>query len=473
MTELLYKLTNMWKKSICFFWVFVLLLVCEIPYITSIEGLEETPWYQNINYVYVGLWALPAILALGYIFVMRAYMPKAKKGTRGIAFYIVNANEKQYESIRKKFVAPFKKAVDIETSEYSVVLIDDYHSQKYYPLLCASTINDDGRKQAKILKKRRCCVAIFVDCVNGGDGEELFCHMSTNLGVAHQSLPPVIRDFLIKDISTAFSPLREVDIMRLTETPDLSRHSVSMDIICKYIMASTCFHCGDFLGALRLLETIHNRISTKKDLPDAVIPIRNVLSDRIAVCYRVQAQYEYQLYCNDHEDAHLVAVRNSINNVHCKRVYEKDNKVLEGICSFVLDKNIIYAVQCMDAYNKKDAVVKYNKIFLLLYSQCTTKNIGRTYNLYKSFGTLSDYVKQQIEDFTYYEYQKDTSKKQLLLILFFIYDYQNNTILAKRCLDQFCVAFPWIAESEMESIFKELNDKYADIKYEEGEEYSI
>ena len=109
----------------------------------------------------------------------------------------------------------------------------------------------------------------------------------------------------------------------------------------------------------------------------------------------------------------------------------------------------------------------------MLYSQCTTKNIGRTYNLYKSFGSLSDHVRQQIEDFTYYEYQKDTSKKQLLLILFFIYDYQNNTILAKRCLEQFCIAFPWVVESEVESIFKTLTLKYADVEYDEGEVYSI
>ena len=113
MTELLYKLTNMWKKNACFFWVGVLFLACEIPYITSIESIEETPWYQNINYVYFGLWMLPAILALGYIFVMRAYMPKAKKGTRGIAFYIVNANEKQYESISKKWLFQIQWVFDL------------------------------------------------------------------------------------------------------------------------------------------------------------------------------------------------------------------------------------------------------------------------------------------------------------------------------------------------------------------------
>ena len=47
------------------------------------------------------------------------------------------------------------------------------------------------------------------------------------------------------------------------------------------------------------------QIATNKDLPDAVIQVRNVLSDRITVCYRVQAQYEYQLYCNDRDEAHL------------------------------------------------------------------------------------------------------------------------------------------------------------------------
>ena len=463
----------MWKKNICFFWVIVLLFACEIPYITSVEGYEEIPWYQAINYVYIGLWALPAILALGYIIVMRVYMPKAKKGTRGIAFFIVNANEKQYDSISKKFVAKFKKAVNAETSEYSVILLDDYHSKKYYSLLCAPMDNDDGQKQAKVLKKRRCCVAILIDCVNGGDGEELFCHMTTNLGVAHQSLPPAIREYLLKDIVSAFSTLREVDIMKLTETSDLYQHSVSMNIVCEYILASTCFHCGDFIGALNILKTIYNSIFAIKELPSAVIPIKNVLNDRMAACYRAQAQYEYQLFCCDHKEDHLIAVRDLIGNVHCKRVYGKDTKVLEGICSFVLDKNINYAIQCMDCYNPKEPVVKYNKVFLLLYARCTINNICKAYNLYKSFGSLSENIQQQIENFTFLEYKKEPSKKQLLLILFFIYDYQSNTILAKRCLEQFCSAFPWIAESEVASIFKGLNEKYADVKYEEGELYSI
>ncbi len=474
MEELIYKVVNMWKKNVSFFFVAILFILFEIPYMTSVEYAENQMWYECVNYFYVSLWALPSFFVLGYILFMRAYMPKATRGTRGIAFYIVNANEKQYESITKKFIAQFKKSVTTQTSEYSVIVIDDYHSQKYYPILNSEVIDNDGREQVKILKKRRCCVAILIDCLNGGDGEKLFCHMKTKFGVSHQTLHPVIRAELVKDISIAFAPLREVDIMKLTETTDLSRHSFSMDIVFKYILASTYFHCGDFMGALKMLEAIDTVLSSKSDLPDAVVPIKNVLSNRIAICYKVQAQMAYQMFCEDHKTEHLETVRLAIGNSYCKMIYGEENKILEGICSFVLDNNVTYALQCMNSITKKDPVIKFNKAFLLLYSNCTTKNVGRTYNAYKNFGNLPSHVQDQIEAFTYYEYNKNINQRQLLLILFFIYDYQENSILAKRCLEQFCSAFPWIVNSsEVSSIFKGFKKRYADVEYVEGEVYSI
>ena len=473
MLEFIFKLKNLWKKNFSFFLVICIFFSFEIPYITSIQGTESLAWYKCINYFFVFLLAIPALLALLYIIYMRTYIPKAPKNTRGIIFYIINANEKQYEAIRKKFIAQLEKSIRIEVPEYSVVTIDDYHSQKFFPILNAPVNNNGGEIQANILKKRRGCIAILIECLNGGDGEELFCHMTTNVGVAYRNLPPQISTYLIKDISTAFSPLRNVDIMKLTETYDLSRHSISMEVVCKYILASICFHCGDSLGAIKLLNAIKNKVSTKKDLPEAIIPIKNVLSKRLAICYKVKAEQEYQSFCSKYEIKHLLEVRNAINNEYCKKEFEQENKVLEGICSFVLDRNIDYALRCMDEYGKNNPVIKYNKIFLLLYQNCSIKNIFKTYNLYKSYGTLHNNIQEQIESFTFNEYEKDKTKKQLLLILFFIYDYQNNTILAKRCLEQFCATFPWVFKSKASLMFKSFNKKYADVKYEEGVDYSI
>ena len=131
----------------------------------------------------------------------------------------------------------------------------------------------------------------------------------------------------------------------------------------------------------------------------------------------------------------------------------------------------------MDSYDnysqKKSAVIKFNKIFLSLYKKCTINTIGKTYSIYKSFGTLANSEQDQIEAFTYNEYQKDNSKKQLLLILFFIYDYQNNMPLAKLCLDKFCDAFPWVKESRLSSVFEGYIEKYSNVKCEEGEPYCI
>ena len=117
MVELWLKAVNMWKKNTCFFWILGVLFCCEITYIVTIQGTDEKLWYECINYVYVILLTLPAISLLFYVLFKRMYMPRAPKNTRGIAFYVVNANEKQYESITKKFIAPFIKAVNSEKSK--------------------------------------------------------------------------------------------------------------------------------------------------------------------------------------------------------------------------------------------------------------------------------------------------------------------------------------------------------------------
>lgn len=466
---------NSWKKNISFLFVLVLFLSSEILYITSIVSTADSAWYERINLVYVAFVASPSLVALAYIVYKRLRVPKAKRGTKGIAFYVVNANTKQYEAINKKFIGNFQRSLNSENSEYSVIVIDDYHSEKYYPLLCRAS-KDSGEQQAKMLEKRRCCAAILIDCQNGGDGEELFCRMTMNIGIAHHSLPPQIKELMVKDISLAFAPLQEIDIMKITETPDFSQHSFSFEIIYKYILASTAFHCGDHLGALSHLTTIERKILCSSELPSAVLPISRVLGDRIAACYRVQALIEYQKYCIDRRDEHLLLVREAISNEHCKSEYDGDNKILEGICSFVLDRDVNYAMKCMDAYKRNDPVIKFNKVFLSLYSKCTTNNVFKAYNLYKGrgFSSLSEEVQDQIEGFTYNEYNKDKSKKQLLLILFLIYDSQgNNPILAKRCLDQFCEAFDKIVLGDAASIFGQFREKYKDVVEDDGEEYCL
>lgn len=473
MTEQIYQISNMWKKNTCFFWTFVLLLTCEIVYLTSIEETATETWIECINFYFVMLWALPALIVLGYILFKRMYMPKAKKGTLGIAFYVINAKEKQHESICKKFIERFGKAVSSDNPKYSIIIIDEYHSQKYFSILSQPIQSGNGEKQAKILKRRRCCGAIFIDCMNGGEGEALFCRMTMQFGISHRELPQYIRDYMVKDISEAFEPLREIDISIVSQTPDFLNQSFALEIIYKYILASTCFHCGDFLGALKLLETIERSLIRKSDLPSAVVPIKNVLENRIAVCYRVLAQNEYQLYCSDRDESRLKVVRNALSNEHCAKIYGSDNKILEGICSFVLDGNIEYAIDCMDAFTIKDQLVKFNKVFLMLYERCSTKTVFRAYDQYKEFSSLRIDIQEQIESFTFHEYKKNSGKKQLLLILLWIYDYQNNTILAKRCLEQFCQEFPEIVSGPASVIFQPIVAKYKDVSYDMEEEYSI
>ena len=119
MPELIYNIINMWKKNISFFVVFIVFLLGEIPYVTSIQGTDGKQWHECINYFYVFCCALPALVVLFYIIFMRLYMPKARKKTEGIAFYVVNANQKQFEAISKKFITQFQN--NINSHYYNIV----------------------------------------------------------------------------------------------------------------------------------------------------------------------------------------------------------------------------------------------------------------------------------------------------------------------------------------------------------------
>lgn len=462
----------MWRYNFSYFLSVVLLFACEVPYITSIVPSNGVAWLECANPFYLILWALPGVASIVYISARRLCIPKAPKDTRGIAFCVINASEKQQKDIYQKLIKPFAEVVNTEMPGYSVVTMDEYHSRKFYPLLS----KNDARyrpKQNKLLEKRGCRAAILIDYTSGNDGDALFCRMKLDLRVVYKDLPVLVEEFLIKDISNAFLPLRKLDVTKLGEIVEMAQHSSCIGIVCQYILASTCYHIGDFSEAVRLLEIINNIATTLDSIPKEVAPIISSLNYKIAISYRLLARCEYGKYCDDCNEVHLHTIRNAISNKYCKQIFEKDNKILEGICFFALDGNIKKALQCMDQHLRKDPVIKYNKAFLFMYDQCSSQNVSRTYSIYKSFGELPIVAKKQIEAFTFHEYEKDRNKKQLLWILFFVYDYQGNTVLAKRCLEQFCEAFPWVLSNKDTAFVHKLIEKYSGVQYDETEEYSI
>ena len=256
---------KMWKSNWSYFWSTLILVGCVLTYLQGIDVKEGKTFCESINWFIITLYICVYACVIIAIIVKRLYIPRAKKKKIGIAFYINNAADKQYKAINEQFINPFVNLVNKETNEFDIIVIDNYHSKKYYSEL-ARVENDNGVQKAKILNKRRCRVAILINCISGGDKESIFCSLESRSVVVHEELPATLREMLRKDISTAFDPLNNIKIYYETQSQDFIQLSKSLNVVFKYILSTTYLHCGYFALALNLLKVINTYDFSNKAL---------------------------------------------------------------------------------------------------------------------------------------------------------------------------------------------------------------
>lgn len=455
MTDTSIKIIQMWRYNISYFCATIFLLAIEIAYITSAE---------EVNYTHCFLLAIVPIVVFAYIFIKQHRLPKAKRNRIGIAFYIKGSDSKHLDTVKRKFVEIFANEINRRDASYDVVVNNDYHSEKYWDDVTSS----DRDKRAKILLRQKCKVGIMINCLSGGEDEPLFCRLESKLLILQDEVNPTLKEWLDKDIDDALDPVRQIDITKISETKDFNQSSVMLSIVFKYILSSVELHLQNYSTALSILQELHEVVLDKVNLIDGIRPFADVLPHRLAFAHRMIAEREYRLYLSTWDKKHLISARKEINDAFCRNIYRSDLRLLEGICSFVLDEDVKYATACMDAYQGEDKyVAKFNKIFLSLYEGCSVNKVYRAYKLYKKLEDIDSNIYQEIEAFTYHEYIKDRSRKGLLLILFFIYDFQNNQLLAKKCLDLFCLTYPeFLSSKTTNGIFSEYKKRYDNVSYD-------
>lgn len=458
---------NMWKSNWSFFWSSLIFVGGTTLYIQNINPTEGKTLLESINGFVIAVFILIYFCVIGAILFKRLYIPRANKKKTGIAIYVNNAADKQFKSINEQFIRPFVNLVNSETNEFDIIVVDDYHSQKYFSELSKKS-DDNNEAKVKILDDRRCKVAILMNCLSGGEKDSVFCSIESCLVVAHRGLPKVLNEMLKRDISSAFAPLKQIKVYYETQSNDFECYTKSLNVVFKYILSTTYLHCGYFLPALKMFEILDGYNFSINQI-SSVAEIQRAIHDRIGFCNAAIAIHEYQCYLNSDDPVRLKSARQHANNIYTQKYYPDKFYNLEGICCYLIDKNIESAIVCMDRMTGSILLAKFNKAFLLMYKSCTVNNVYRSFELYKRFSNLEESDQTQIEDFICKEYNKDNSKKQLLLLLFLIFDYQGNKPLAKYCLTQFCENYKALVNSvQLSDKFVKIKEAYADVEYDEN-----
>ncbi len=470
-----YKIMNLWKKPLSYILSVLLLVGAEVYYLMSLSSDQSVYWVSKIDYIKVALVAIIPVFLIVYISYKRLYIPKAKKGKIGILFCINGASERNFNIIEKKFIKPFEKVVNKYSDKFQVLILDDYHSCRYIKKVEGDSKNDH-QKAANALLNRNCKTLIDIFCEDGGDAEKILCELHLTLSVVHPKLPDIAQKLLEKDILVAFNPVKTVHIIRTNETEDFHKYTVAFNYIFKFIFATVQLHSGLIEDSLSLLEELDQDISNDNVETISTELIQKSLSKRIGFCNALLAQKAYSDYCTTRNKAYLENARKYINNKYCRSYYHKDINILQGICFYVLERNVVAALKCMNEAGNSDPVIKFNKVFLKLYKDCSPTNLLRAYKVYKNLYKLPEEVLQQVESYIYYEYMEDETNYQFAFLLMLIYDYRNDDILAKRALDRFCNSplYQDLKRSEtVENLINRYILKYKYVIFDESEEYSL
>lgn len=452
-----------WRKNTSFFMLVLLLITTEAPYLANLKNTPDSPWYNNINYILIILLTVPAVLVGAYILFKRNYIPKAKNAKTGIVFCISYTEPQQYKTIYDKFIKPFKRLININRlNEYDVVIVNDYVAEKY----CQRFEKHGKDAELKFLKKSNCQILILGDCVNGGDGEDLFCKLNLTLGIVHPALIRPVEQLLCRDIGVAFSPLEKTIISKKTQTKDFEDNTDILQYVFKFILATTRLYCNNVEDAIKLFLEIKS-LPTSSDRP-TILQIKESIDYRLGVCYYVYAKQQYMMYQSTRDPVYLEAVFKAIN-MPCIKLVKYDIMVLKGICLFVLNKDVAGAISCMNSA-KSDPVIKFNKVFLKLYRNNTQTNINKAYHTYKYIDKLPQVTVDELERFIYDVYKQDEQRTQLMFLLSMIYNHQGNDVLAKYCYDIFCKNNGYIKDApSLKPVLDFFDNEYKDVEYTEEE----
>lgn len=465
---------NLWKKNISYFLSVLLLLGFEIHYLMSLTSTEDSHWTSQIDYTKIFLYAIIPLTIIIYILFMRHHVPKAKKDKVGILFCVCDANEKNYNIIKKKFIKPFDKIVNKYSDKYDVVTLDDYHSSLYRSKF-KNCFKQDRNEIANYISKRNCQIAIVIYCEDGGDDEKILCNLDLNLFVVHPELPKPIHYFLEKDISNALSAIKKINIFRESETENFHQYTQIFNYLFKFIFGTVQLHCGFINDALNIFNELEMDALNEDSNINATITNQS-LWNRIGFCNMLIASTKFSEYCETHDKRCLLTIRKHIDNKHCKNNFYQHILVLRGICYYAIERNITAALQCMNEADKKNPVIKFNKIFLKLCKECSSTNLLQAYKIYKGLNKLSESSFRDLESFIYNEYMEDETQYQLVFLLMLIYDYKNDEILAKKALERFCSnqLFQSLKLNEtLQNVINKYKLKYQHVIVDENENYSL
>lgn len=434
--EVLKKFFDSWKSNKAVFFATLTWIVVCIIYLLKIDYNKVQVWYSLSEVHTIICSSLVLVSFYIYVIYNRCYIPKAKKKNIGILFCISYSDIKQEKVVYHNFIKPFKEMVNQSSQfSYDVIVLNDYIGEKYLNKLMLSK----SKKQIELtlLKKSKCEMLFWGNCLACGDLESSFCKINLNNGISYEVANSDMNLFLKEDIQSLFSPLREINISHSNRTNDFTNAAEILKYVFQYILATTHFMCKHIEFSMNLFEDLRKSISLCNNTSPIITKIKNNNKKHLGLCYAVLSDISYSDFVFDRDVTHLEKALMYMSHPEIDEVaHYKD--ITMAVCVFKVERNVDKAMAYLDKCNQSHPLVKINKAFLQLYKSCTAKNIKYAYQSYKLLNKLPEDKIFEIEAFVHEEYENDSGKPHLLFLLSMIYLYQENLPLAKCCFLKFC-----------------------------------
>ena len=229
-------------------------------------------------------------------------LPKARRNSLGILFAINFPEENLSKQVSDKFIKPFEDMISLQKeTDYCVVMLDDYNVVKWK----TNVIENDKDKVIRLLKLTRCKVIIFGTCILGGEQEDLKCKLTLGAGIAPIELDEKRSALLSNDITNVFMPIRDIEIMKCSETKDFEKISTQLKYAFLYVLASTALLCGKFKEARERFLKLNKELSFEKRNIPAINDIKAVVVSRLqASCLFVAASI-YSKFVDSYDFSYL------------------------------------------------------------------------------------------------------------------------------------------------------------------------
>jgi hypothetical protein len=338
-------------------------------------------------------------------------------------------------------------------------MLDDFNVEKWK----TRSIVKDKVNANKLMKKTRCKVIIAGKCIPGGEREDIKCKLTLSAAITHTGLDEKSDTLLSNDISSAFTPISDIGIMKCTESEDFEKISLQLKFAFLYVLASTALMCENYADARERFLQLKLELSCEKRNIPAINNLKSIVLNRLQASCLFFASSLYYKFVNSYDFKYLEDLKVFLESSkeYISNTVDYLNSL--SICCFLIEREVQKSLDYLNRIQIKPEIIKFNIAFLKLYENDRMTNFLNALRQYNRLDKLSFDKIWEFEKFIKYILDIEPHKAQLSFLLFLIYSDLNNEPLAKQNFRLFNKKYPQLTS---DSNFVNAIQKYLR-KYDE------